>query len=83
MVLDRRVGKAKRAWDQWHLVNACTDLAQESRYNDITLWSDCSLAAACRLYERAGYLLLTMKHEQTFKQELVNETWELRPIEQG
>ncbi len=42
-----------------------------------------SLTTARRLYERAGYQLVTAEPEQAFGQDLINETWELDPARPG
>lgn len=65
------------------LVTACTAFAREAGYHTITLWTVASLAAARRLYERAGYRLVAAEPEQAFGQNLVNETWELVLTRQG
>lgn len=65
------------------LVAACTAFAREAGYHTITLWTVSSLAAARRLYERAGYQLVVTEPEHAFGQDLLNQTWELHLTQQG
>lgn len=59
------------------LVDACTAFARQAGYRCITVWTHPPLAAARRLYLRAGYRLIVAEPGSRFGQDLVNETWQL------
>jgi GNAT superfamily N-acetyltransferase len=59
------------------LVTACIDCARAMAYEKLLLWTDSSLTAARRLYERHGFVKIAEQAHTSFGQELVGETWSL------
>jgi len=67
----RRLGIGTR------LVQECLRFARSAGYRKITLWTQSELAAARRVYERAGFGLVQTEPHHSFGKDLVGETWEL------
>jgi GNAT superfamily N-acetyltransferase len=60
------------------LIQACVRFARRAGYRKITLWTHRSLTAARRLYERAGFHMVSAHPIHSFGRDLVDEIWELR-----
>jgi DNA-binding MarR family transcriptional regulator/GNAT superfamily N-acetyltransferase len=59
------------------LVEEALRFARKARYRKVKLWTHSVLAAARRIYERAGFELTHRWKHDMFGKELVGETWEL------
>jgi GNAT superfamily N-acetyltransferase len=60
------------------LVARCLRFARRAKYRKVTLWTQRDLAAARRLYQKAGFKLTTTKVQDCFgRRGLVHETWNL------
>lgn len=59
------------------LVQRCVDFARAAGYERLELWTTSDLAAARRLYERAGFALAGSYPEQRFGACLTSEDWGL------
>ncbi len=59
------------------LVLECERFARAAGYRTIRLWTNSVLAAARRIYQRAGYRLVESTPHRSFGHDLVGETWEL------
>jgi len=60
------------------LVDECVRFARQTGYRTITLWTQSELAAARRLYKKAGFALTAKKPHDSFgRKGLVAETWDL------
>ena len=59
------------------LVAACTEAARSAGYRTLTLWTNDVLAAARRIYQRAGFRLVKSERHRSFGKRLVGQTWEL------
>jgi DNA-binding MarR family transcriptional regulator/N-acetylglutamate synthase-like GNAT family acetyltransferase len=59
------------------LVAECIRFARHARYRKITLWTHGQLAAARRIYEKAGFVRVAQEARHSYGLDLVDETWEL------
>ena len=59
------------------LVATCVAGAKEAGHQTLTLWTNDVLAAARRLYERAGFRLVQRERHRSFGKALVGQTWDL------
>ncbi len=69
--------RARGAGLGMRLIQACIRFARRAGYRKITLWTHRSLSAARRLYERAGFRMVSSHAVHKFGRDLVDEIWEL------
>jgi GNAT superfamily N-acetyltransferase len=59
------------------LVDACVERARKVGYKRLDLWTNSVLASARRLYERAGFVLVSEEPHHSFGHDLVGQIWSL------
>jgi DNA-binding MarR family transcriptional regulator/N-acetylglutamate synthase-like GNAT family acetyltransferase len=59
------------------LIQASVAAARDGGYRTLTLWTNDVLKEARRLYQRAGFELMTSERHRSFGKSLVGQTWEL------
>jgi DNA-binding MarR family transcriptional regulator/GNAT superfamily N-acetyltransferase len=57
------------------LVAQCLRFAREAGYGDVVLWTYDRLAAARRVYQAAGFTLVSEHAEQAFGHQMMSQTW--------
>jgi DNA-binding MarR family transcriptional regulator/ribosomal protein S18 acetylase RimI-like enzyme len=58
------------------LVGECIGFARQCGYRKITLWTQSILAAARKIYQDQGFVLVATEPHRSFGQNLIGETWE-------
>ncbi len=61
----------------FRLLQACMDYARERGYRRMVLWTHESHKAACALYRRNGWQLLSSRPVHSFGVDLVEQAWEI------
>ncbi|MFC8147534.1 GNAT family N-acetyltransferase [Streptomyces paradoxus] len=59
------------------LVGTLVDFAREAGYHEVVLWTNDVLAAARRIYQRHGFVLVAEKPHRSFGQDLTGQDWRL------
>ena len=59
------------------LVGECVSFARRSGYREIVLWTNDVLHAARRIYQRAGFQLISAQPHHAFGHDLVEQDWQL------
>ncbi|MFC9631158.1 GNAT family N-acetyltransferase [Streptomyces mirabilis] len=59
------------------LVGAVIDFARDGGYRDLVLWTNDVLAAARRIYQRHGFVLVAEKPHRSFGADLTGQDWRL------
>jgi DNA-binding MarR family transcriptional regulator/GNAT superfamily N-acetyltransferase len=59
------------------LVGECVRHARQLGYIRLTLWTNSVLLAARRIYEQAGFKLMSQEPQHSFGHDLISETWQL------
>lgn len=60
------------------LVAECLRGAQQRNYQSVVLWTNDVLASARRIYEAAGFQLVSQEPHRSFGKDLVGQTWRLQ-----
>jgi DNA-binding MarR family transcriptional regulator/GNAT superfamily N-acetyltransferase len=63
------------------LVTECIRFARTAGYKRVVLWTQSILAAAHRIYGRAGFRLVKEEAHHSFGHDLVGQEWELRLVD--
>lgn len=59
------------------LVGEVVSFARQSGYRRLTLWTNDNLTAARRIYEKAGFRLVSQEQHESFGHKLTGQYWEL------
>lgn len=59
------------------LVDACIGFARDAGYKTLRLWTNDVLVSARRIYQAAGFKLVSEENKPNFGKDLVSQTWEL------
>jgi DNA-binding MarR family transcriptional regulator/GNAT superfamily N-acetyltransferase len=59
------------------LVSECVSFARRARYREVVLWTNDVLHAARRIYQRAGFHLVSSEPHHAFGHDLVEQDWRL------